>query len=201
MMSSYWPWWLGAAALASVAVGFAAALRRPFGVSGIYARLLNWREERQAEQTENRLLSQRDAVREALVAATRERFGDEAVEAPGGANANPAPAQTSALPVSVGLTFLLFVFLGGAVSSLARHETGLHFSLGADFERLVGAGWTAWLALMGGGCLVGFGTRMAGGCTSGHGLFGCSRLQPASLVATAAFFGAGVVVSLVLGAL
>jgi uncharacterized membrane protein YedE/YeeE len=51
------------------------------------------------------------------------------------------------------------------------------------------------------GVLVGFGTRMASGCTSGHGLCGVSRLQPGSLLATAAFFGAGIVVSFLLGAL
>jgi hypothetical protein len=49
-----------------------------------------------------------------------------------------------------------------------------------------------------GGALVGFGTTLAGGCSSGHGLFGCARLQPGSLLATASFFGAAVGVSLVL---
>ena len=52
-----------------------------------------------------------------------------------------------------------------------------------------------------GGVLVGVGTRMAGGCTSGHGLSGCSRLQPSSLIATASFFGTGIVVSFLLHAL
>jgi uncharacterized membrane protein YedE/YeeE len=43
------------------------------------------------------------------------------------------------------------------------------------------------------GLLVGFGTRLGGGCTSGHGVCGLSRLQARSLVATATFFTAGVV--------
>jgi uncharacterized membrane protein YedE/YeeE len=43
------------------------------------------------------------------------------------------------------------------------------------------------------GLLVGFGTRLAGGCTSGHGLCGVSRLAPRSLVATAVFMILGVV--------
>lgn len=42
-----------------------------------------------------------------------------------------------------------------------------------------------------GGALVGFGTRYAGGCTSGHTISGISNLNPASMVATAAFFAGG----------
>lgn len=41
------------------------------------------------------------------------------------------------------------------------------------------------------GLLVGFGTRLGGGCTSGHGVCGISRLSPRSLVATVAFMLAG----------
>jgi len=42
-----------------------------------------------------------------------------------------------------------------------------------------------------GGLLVGYGTRLANGCTSGHGLCGVSRLSPRSLAATCIFMGAG----------
>jgi uncharacterized membrane protein YedE/YeeE len=41
------------------------------------------------------------------------------------------------------------------------------------------------------GVLVGFGTRLGGGCTSGHGVCGVSRLSRASLVATATFIATG----------
>lgn len=41
------------------------------------------------------------------------------------------------------------------------------------------------------GLLVGIGTRYAGGCTSGHGVCGLSRLSPRSLFATVAFIAAG----------
>ena len=37
------------------------------------------------------------------------------------------------------------------------------------------------------GLLVGFGTRLGSGCTSGHGVCGVARLSPRSLVATAVF--------------
>lgn len=44
-----------------------------------------------------------------------------------------------------------------------------------------------WLAIVAGGLLVGFGSRMGGGCTSGHGICGMSRLSPRSIVATCVF--------------
>jgi uncharacterized membrane protein YedE/YeeE len=47
------------------------------------------------------------------------------------------------------------------------------------------------LSVIGAGLLVGIGTRYAGGCTSGHGVCGLSRLSPRSLVATLSFMGAG----------
>jgi uncharacterized membrane protein YedE/YeeE len=46
-----------------------------------------------------------------------------------------------------------------------------------------------------GGFLVGFGTRYARGCTSGHGITGLAALQWPSLVATASFFGGGILFS------
>lgn len=42
------------------------------------------------------------------------------------------------------------------------------------------------------GLLVGFGTIMGSGCTSGHGVCGISRLSPRSLVATVVFMAAGI---------
>ncbi len=45
--------------------------------------------------------------------------------------------------------------------------------------------------LFAGGILVGFGTRYAGGCTSGHTISGISNLQGASVVASVAFFAGG----------
>ena len=42
------------------------------------------------------------------------------------------------------------------------------------------------------GLLVGFGTRLGSGCTSGHGVCGLSRLSPRSVVATLTFMATGV---------
>jgi uncharacterized membrane protein YedE/YeeE len=47
------------------------------------------------------------------------------------------------------------------------------------------------IMLIGGGFLVGFGTRYAGGCTSGHSIMGLSSLQWPSLVATICFMIGG----------
>ncbi len=41
------------------------------------------------------------------------------------------------------------------------------------------------------GLLVGYGTRLGSGCTSGHGVCGLSRLSPRSMVATGIFMAAG----------
>ncbi len=43
--------------------------------------------------------------------------------------------------------------------------------------------------LVAAGLLVGFGTRLGSGCTSGHGLCGVARLSKRSIVATSVFFG------------
>jgi uncharacterized membrane protein YedE/YeeE len=56
---------------------------------------------------------------------------------------------------------------------------------------------TSYPVLVVAGLLVGIGTRFAGGCTSGHGVCGLSRLSPRSLVATLAFMAAGFVTVLV----
>ncbi len=46
-----------------------------------------------------------------------------------------------------------------------------------------------------GGFLVGFGTRYANGCTSGHAIMGLSNLQPTSLIATISFFVGGILMT------
>jgi uncharacterized membrane protein YedE/YeeE len=52
----------------------------------------------------------------------------------------------------------------------------------------------SWIVIVAAGLLVGFGTRLGGGCTSGHGVCGVARASPRSLVATAIFMGAAMVV-------
>jgi len=54
------------------------------------------------------------------------------------------------------------------------------------------AAFASWPVLVAAGLLVGFGTRLGSGCTSGHGVCGISRLSQRSLIATATFITAGV---------
>ena len=49
--------------------------------------------------------------------------------------------------------------------------------------------------LIGGGLLIGFGTRWAGGCTSGHAITGISSLQIPSIIATIGFFIGGLIMT------
>jgi uncharacterized membrane protein YedE/YeeE len=52
-----------------------------------------------------------------------------------------------------------------------------------------------WLVMVLGGFLIGFGSRYAGGCTSGHAISGLSNLQLPSLIAVIGFFLGGMAVS------
>ncbi|RYF88738.1 MAG: YeeE/YedE family protein [Chitinophagaceae bacterium] len=51
------------------------------------------------------------------------------------------------------------------------------------------------ILLIGGGFLVGFGSRYAGGCTSGHAIMGLSNLQVPSLIATISFMAGGFIMA------
>lgn len=86
----------------------------------------------------------------------------------------------SNLPVSAAWIFLIGLLLGAFL---------IHTFVApvqSTFPRS-----TALLAA--GGLIVGFGTRMGSGCTSGHGVCGMSRLSPRSLFATATFIASGMI--------
>ncbi|KPF62837.1 hypothetical protein IP69_19880 [Bosea sp. AAP35] len=57
----------------------------------------------------------------------------------------------------------------------------------------------SWPVLVLAGLLVGVGTRMGSGCTSGHGILGLARFSPRSMAATATFLAAGVATATILG--
>jgi uncharacterized membrane protein YedE/YeeE len=56
-------------------------------------------------------------------------------------------------------------------------------------------GWQQFAFLIVGGFLIGFGTRWAGGCTSGHAISGLSNLQVPSLIAVVGFFIGGLLMT------
>jgi len=93
------------------------------------------------------------------------------------------------------LPFLGGLVLGGFLSAALSGGFAPFWDLGM-FDRVVGWGPVGKLAWMfGGGLLIGFGTRMAGGCTSGHGIFGVSNFERASLESMLAFMLAGIATS------
>lgn len=57
---------------------------------------------------------------------------------------------------------------------------------------------SSYLLIVVGGFLVGFGTRLGGGCTSGHGICGIGRLSVNSMIATAIFVGTGIITVFIL---
>ena len=60
---------------------------------------------------------------------------------------------------------------------------------GIELNGVIAEGQSIWLIV--GGLLVGFGTRLGSGCTSGHGVCGISRFSTRSLTATIAFLAVG----------
>ena len=117
----------------------------------------------------------------------------------------------------IGMSAALLLLFKGRIAGISGIVGGL---LGGPFTRgewawraafvvgLIGAplAWVAWRggttiridsgsgALIVAGLLVGLGTRIGGGCTSGHGVCGTARLSPRSLVATGLFMAAGMAV-------
>ena len=90
------------------------------------------------------------------------------------------------------LPLLSGLVLGGALSAVLGGGWEPIWALGV-FDRAIGfgpAGKVAWM--FAGGLLVGFGTRLAGGCTSGHGIFGLANLELPSLLSTISFMAAGI---------
>ncbi len=124
------------------------------------------------------------------------------------------PWSSLAGGVLIGLATAMFVLLNGRIAGISGVLAGLlrpkrgdvgwraAFVLGllaapllylllTDAPTLqINAGFGA-IAVA--GLLVGIGTHYGSGCTSGHGVCGLSRMSPRSLVATAAFMGAGFV--------
>jgi len=212
-MTEWLPWWAGALGLAFTSLGYYLALGRVFGVSGSWERVLRWKSERETEVLDAQF-AEMIAQRRQAAAASAAASGDVQVlerapavgggQPPSGSGAQPAkagPAHATPqerLPVSTQATFLAAAFIGGVVAALTSGRFEVRTDMGPDFANLVVDGWLMWPVLFFGGILVGVGTRMSGGCSSGHGLNGCGRIEPASILATCLFFGTAVVMSTLL---
>jgi uncharacterized protein len=114
--------------------------------------------------------------------------------------------------VLIGIASLVLLVLNGRIAGISGILGGLGSSGAGDrawrvafLAGMLGGGLVAlaWMptafgtapaslpVLVLAGLLVGFGTRMGSGCTSGHGVCGLSRLSPRSMVATLTFITAG----------
>ncbi|MDJ0949549.1 MAG: YeeE/YedE family protein [Alphaproteobacteria bacterium] len=128
-------------------------------------------------------------------------------------NFTPVSALIGGLLIGVAASMLLLLNgriagisgIAGGLLSPARGDVAWRLlflaglALGAALWRLVGPEPQA-IALTGslptliaGGLLVGFGTRLGGGCTSGHGVCGIARLSKRSITATAVFMASAFV--------
>jgi hypothetical protein len=211
-MSNYWPWWAGAIGLALVTINYTLITDRSFGVSAAWDRVVHWSAERRLERLDDQFLDD-NALVSALATATAEQFGprpgaplpgdvvhgDAAAHSPDVGPTAAERAPTRLAPVVTQAALLLSIFVGGWVAAVTAGRFQLRLDMGDGFRQLVtGNPITMIGVLFVGGVLVGFGTRLAGGCSSGHGLSGCGRLRPVSILATAVFFGTAVVVSFLL---
>jgi len=89
-------------------------------------------------------------------------------------------------PWSQDTTWRLFFVLGLIASGLLYRLSGLPLPIQIN---------SSWPVLLVAGLLVGFGSRLGGGCTSGHGICGIARLSVRSIIATLTFMlVAGIVV-------
>jgi uncharacterized protein len=116
----------------------------------------------------------------------------------------------------IGLASVLLMILLGRVAgisgilagcfNLIRRDNGWRFAFIAGLiaaPMIAGAAGfpivspqmpTNWIIVVIAGLLVGYGTRLGGGCTSGHGVCGIARLSSRSIIATALFMIAAAIV-------
>lgn len=90
------------------------------------------------------------------------------------------------------LPLLLGLVIGGFLSAVLGGGWKPTWELGM-FDSAIGlgpAGKLVWMFVA--GLFIGFGTRLAGGCTAGHGIFGLANLERPSLITTVAFMAAGI---------
>jgi uncharacterized protein len=93
------------------------------------------------------------------------------------------------------LPLLAGLILGGFLSAFLGGGWEPTWALGV-FDRAIGlgpAGKLAWMFV--GGLFIGFGTRLAGGCTAGHGIFGMANFEKPSIISTITFVLTGIVTS------
>jgi len=131
-------------------------------------------------------------------------------------NFTPVSALTGGL--LIGLSVILFFILNGRMTGISgiasnfliskdNRIDNLLFLVGLIFGPLIYSYFTSQkieisitnslFLLIGGGLLVGLGTRISGGCTSGHGISGISQFSLRSIIATMTFMIVGILTVLI----
>ena len=130
--------------------------------------------------------------------------------------ANFTPVSAAIGGVLIGLSAVLLMLSTGRIAGISGIFSGLLNLRGEDkgwriafiaglilapvLAGLIGYGMAQpklpsnWAVIITAGLLVGFGTRLGGGCTSGHGVCGIARISPRSITATLIFMGAAMAV-------
>ena len=130
--------------------------------------------------------------------------------------ANFTPVSAAIGGALIGLSAVLLMLSTGRIAGISGIFSGLLNLRGEDkgwrvafiaglilapiLAGLVGYGMAQptlpsnWAVIVAAGLLVGFGTRLGNGCTSGHGICGIARLSPRSIVATATFMATAMLV-------
>ena len=205
----YWAWWIGGLSLGLFAVVFSFLTGKPLGVSGSWLSIARRKDDAVLKASAKVLEAGGDQVKDDLMAMTMAEFGEDIVEEmpqrrEGEANAvisdKPALKQDYT-PWTVHVLFLVTMFLGSYLASLTTGDFSWSFDLSPLHTKIFENDGEAWIALLFGGMMVGFGTQMAGGCTSGHGLSGSAQLIPASLLSTAIFFGSATFLTIIMNAM
>jgi uncharacterized membrane protein YedE/YeeE len=133
---------------------------------------------------------------------------------------NFTPVSATAGGILIGLSVLILLFLNGRMAGISGIMNGLLNFNKPDFLWrllfLIGLIAGAWIfeglsektfevrenypiaLIVIGGFLVGFGTRLGSGCTSGHGICGLANLSVRSIAATLTFMATGIVTVFIL---
>jgi uncharacterized membrane protein YedE/YeeE len=149
-------------------------------------------------------------------AAAANRKAPAALEFEAAIMANFTPISAAIGGALIGLSAVFLMMLNGRIAGVTGVFAGLIDPAGSDrawratfIAGLIAAPLSAALFVLPlplpqmpasltvvavAGLLVGFGTRLSNGCTSGHGVCGIARLSPRSIVATVIFMTAAIVV-------
>jgi len=203
-MFEYWSWWFSALMLAVLALGFFVATRRTISGSGNWTRVVMRDNRDDIIQAEGTFRENPKMLKDALMKATIEEFGYKAVvdflaERKGEVvtDVEVAIKTTEHTHWSVHVLFLFMLIVGGFVAASITGRFEFRSDLGELHTSLFGGGVGYWITLIMGGVMLGFGSQLGGGCSFGHGLGGCPRFVPSSLIATMTFFTTAIIVSVV----